>query len=108
MVQNLGLTEEQKGSVDKIIRAIKRYVKGHINKTVERRNFRRRTQYSGKSFDDFLVSLREFVKTCNFCSDECIQKSICGQIIEGLLDGDTVKVLLQETDLTLNKAISKC
>ena len=39
MVQNFGLTEEQKGSVDEIIRAIKRNVKGHINETVERRNF---------------------------------------------------------------------
>ena len=48
------------------------------------------------------------MKTCNFCSDECVQKSIHNQIIEGLLDGDTVKALLQETDLTLDKAISKC
>jgi len=30
------------------------------------------------------------------------------QIIEGLLDGDTVETLLQETDLTLDKIIIKC
>ena len=35
IVQNLGLTEEQRGSVDETIRAIKRHVDGHINKTVE-------------------------------------------------------------------------
>ena len=29
-------------------------------------------------------------------------------IIEGLLDGDTIKALLQEVDLTLEQAISKC
>ena len=30
------------------------------------------------------------------------------QLIEGLLDGDTIEALLQEKDLTLDKAISKC
>jgi len=108
IVQNLGLTEEQRGSVDDIISPIKRYVDGHVNETVERRNFRRRTQQVGESFDDFLVSLRELVKTCNFCSDACIQKNIRDQIIEGLLDDDTIEDLLQETDLTLTKAVQKC
>jgi len=35
VIQNLGLTEEQKGSVDAIISAIKRYIDGHLNETVE-------------------------------------------------------------------------
>ena len=76
IVQNLGLTEEQRGNVESIISAIKRYIDGHVNETVERRNFRRRTQQVGESFDDFLVSLRELVKTCNFCSNACTQKNI--------------------------------
>ena len=105
IVQNLGLTEEQRGNVESIISAIKQYIDGHVNETVEQRNFRRRTQQVGESFDDFLVSLRELVKTCNFCSYVCTQKNIRDQIIEGLIDnGD----LLQETDLTLAKAIHKC
>ena len=108
IVQNLGLTEEQRGSVEETIIAIKRYVDGHINETVERRNFRQRAQHPGEPFDDFLVSLRDLVKTCNFCSDACIQKSLRDQIIEGLLDGDTVESLLQEADLTLERTISKC
>ena len=108
VVQNLGLTEEQRGSVDSIISAIKRYIDGHVNETVERRNFRRCTQQAGESFDDFLISLRELVKTCNFCSDACTQKNIRDQIIEGLLHDDTVEDLLQETDLTLAKAVRKC
>lgn len=87
---------------------MKHYIDGHINETVERRNFRKRTQQVGESFDDFLVSLRELVKTCNFCSDACTNKNIRDQIIEGILDADTTEDLLQETDLTLAKAISKC
>ena len=108
IVQNLGLTEEQRESVDETIRAIKRYVDGHTNETVERRNFRQRIQQPGELFDDFLVSLRELVKTCNFCSDACMQKNLRDQIIEGLRDGDTVEALLQEADLTLDRTISKC
>ena len=89
IVQNLGLTEEENGNVASIIRAVKRYVDGHVNETVERRHFRKRTQQVGESFDDFLVSLRELVKTCNFCSDACTSKNIRDQIIDGLLDADT-------------------
>ena len=65
-------------------------------------------QQVGEPFDDFLVSLREVVKTCNFCLNACTNKNICDQIIEGILDTDTTEDLLQEIDLTLAKAISKC
>ena len=47
------------------------------------------------------------VKMCNFCSETCTQKNMRDQIIEGLLDGDTVEALLQENNLTLAPAISK-
>ena len=108
IVDNLGLSTEDLKNVTSIISAIKKYVAGHINESVERRNFRRRTQQPGESFDDYLVSLRELVKTCNFCNDACTQKSIHDQIIEGLLDGDTVEHLLQEKDFSLDRAISVC
>ena len=48
------------------------------------------------------------VKTRNFCSNECTQKNIHDQLIEGILDGDTVEDLLQLKDLTLDKAIQVC
>ena len=48
------------------------------------------------------------MKTCNYCSNECTQKHVRDQIIEGLLDEDTIEELLQETDLMLAKAISMC
>ena len=37
-----------------------------------------------------------------------MQKNIRDQIIEGILDGDTVEDLLQIKDLTLDKAIQVC
>ena len=108
IVNNLCLTTEEFKSVASIISAIKKYVARHINESVEGRNFRHRTQQIGESFDDYLVSLRELVKTCNLCIDACIHKSIHDLIIEGLLDGNTVDHLLQENDLSLHKTIRMC
>ena len=108
IVNNLGLTEEQRNSVDAIITAIKRHIDGQINESVERRNLRSRTQQQGESFDDFLVALREMTKTCNFCNAQCTQKSIRDQIIEGLLDKDTVEHLLRQKELSLEAAITIC
>ena len=48
------------------------------------------------------------MKTCNFCSSDCTNKSIRNQGIEGLMDADTTEDLLQETDFTLDRAITKC
>ena len=107
IVQNLGLTEEQKGEPRTIIEVIQQYVDGHVNETVEHRNFRRRVQQQGESFDDFLVSLRELVKTCNFCLEACMQKIIRDQIIEGLRDTDTIEHLLQMSNLTLTATVAK-
>ena len=65
-------------------------------------------QQPGKSFDDFLITLRELAKTCKFCSDACTERNIRDQIIEGASDGNTIKDLLQENNLTLAKTISMC
>ena len=108
IVDNLGLTDTQKGNAKQIVTAIQRYVEGQINESVERRNFHRRVQQAGETFDDFLVSLRELAKTCNFCSDQCTQKNIRDQVIEGLLDGDIAEELLKEKDLSLDKTITTC
>ena len=84
IVRNLGLTEEENRNVESIIRMIKCYVDDLVNETVERRNFHKHMQQTCESFDDYLVSLCELVKTCNFCSDACTNKNICDQMIEGL------------------------
>ena len=98
IIDNFGLTKGQKKDQPKIIAALKLYVDGQIN---EWRNLRQRTRV-GESFDDFLVSLRELAKTCNFCN---IQKALRDQ---GLQDGDIIQELLQVRDLTLDQAITKC
>ena len=86
------------------------YVEGKINESGERRHFCLLRQQPGESFNDFLVSLLELANTCNFCTNECTQKSIQDQIVEGLLDGDATDDLLKECELhvTLDAAILKC
>ena len=108
IVDNLGLTDTQRASVNQTITAIEAYVQGQINETVERRNFRRRVQQEGETFDDFLVSSRELAKTCNFCNKDCTHKNLRDQIIAGLVDGDAIEELLKEKNLSLESTISKC
>ena len=104
IVDNLGLTDEQRKSVKEIVTAIDTYVK----ESMERHAFRSRVQQEGETFDDFLLSLRELAKTCNFCDDACTQKNIRDHIIAGLTDGEAVEDLLKEKNLTLDTVITKC
>ena len=108
IVDNLRMTNAQKKDQTQVIAALKQHVEGRINETIERRNLRQRKQLQGESFDDFLFSLRELAKTCNFCNNDCLQKALRDQIIEGLLDGEIIQELLQEKNLTLDQAITKC
>ena len=75
---------------------------------MEQHALRQRIQQPSETFDDYLVALQELAKTCNFCSDECAQKNIRDQIIEGINDGDTVEHLLRQPNLTLDTAINTC
>lgn len=108
IIENLGLTDAQKADQAQIIAGLKQYVQGRINETVERRNFRQRKQAPGETFDDYLISLRELAKTCNFCDNNCLQSSLRDQLVEGVIDIDTVQDLLKEQNLTLEKAINTC
>ena len=108
IIQNLGLTDEERKNMTVIIEALQSYVDGHLNETVERRNFCRRKQQPRECFDDFLISLWELSKTCRFYSEMCTEKNVRDQVIEGVYDSDAVEDLLQENNLTLARAITKC
>ena len=108
IVSSLGLPKENKNNVKTIIKALTGHVESTINETVERKAFRKRKQQQGESFDDYLVSLRDLVRTCNYCSDECSNKALRDQIIEGLNEGDTVEQLLRKRKLIIDGVISTC
>ena len=56
-----------------------------------------------ESFDDYVIALRDLVKTCNYCTamTHVSTKALRDQIIEGLRDGDTVEELLRQKQLTI-------
>ena len=108
VVDNLGLATEDMKKVAKIIEALTKHTEGAVNETVERRNFRKRRQHARETFDDYLVSLRELIKTCHYCTYECVSKVLRDQIIEGLQDGDTVEELLRQKKLSLEQTIQIC
>ena len=108
VIDNLGLPNEDRKKVDKIIEALKTHMQGDVNETVERRNFRKRRQHKQESFDDFLAALCDLVKTCSYCTDACVNKVLRDQVTEGLQDGDTVEELLRQKALTLDNTIQIC
>jgi len=57
-----------------LIDAMQQYIDGHINETVEYRNFRCQIQQPGEPFDNYLILLWELAKTCKFCSKSFLQK----------------------------------
>ena len=63
VVNNLGLSADDRNGVNAIISEIKRHVDGHINESMEHHRLRCRVQQPGDSFDDYLVSLQELAKT---------------------------------------------
>ncbi len=70
IVENLRLTAAQKKDQAQVIAALKRYVEGQVNETIERRNLRQWTQQAGESFDDFLVSLCELVTSATMTASK--------------------------------------
>ena len=77
IVQNLGLTEEPMKEMQTIIEAMQQYVDGHVNETVERRNFHRRVQQQGEPFNNLLIALQELVKLIS-----CAQKLVYRRVSE--------------------------
>ena len=108
IVDNLGLTKSQKADVAQIIAALKQYVEGRINETVEWKNFRQHKQAPGETFDDYLVSLRELAKTGNLGNNDSLHNNLRDQIVEGIIDTDAVQELLKNNSLTLKKAVHTC
>ena len=100
VVDNLGLTDEQRGDAARIVEAIQQYVEGQkISRafnfsTAAGRNLRRLSRSSTSARKDMQILLRRMHPEEH-------------QIIEGLIDVDTVEVL-RERDLTLETTITKC
>ena len=107
VLRNLELSDSDRSDLNKSIDALEKYANGQVNEVVERKKFNERVQAEGESFDDFLTSLKELARSCNFCNT-CRDSLIRDRIVMGLRSSETIKCLCVTPDLSLAATVSVC
>jgi transposase InsO family protein len=98
---------EDKDDISLIIRKFDKHILGEVNETYERYKFFKRDQNITEPIDDYVSSLKELAKTCNFC--DCMKDSLLrDKIVLGIRDNSTRKILLQKRQLSLTNVIDIC
>ena len=90
-----------------VVKAMETPLRAQRNVVVDRRDFYARCQQSDERFDDFLCAVREIAAFCDFCS-HCVDDQIRDRIVCGVRDDEAVRRLLENKDLTLQRAIDIC
>ena len=88
---------------DESVKGLKAHFQATVNVVAERYRFRSRAQLNGEPIDTWVAQLRELSSNCEFGSmkDEMIRD----QLVEKVLNPQVREKLLQESGLTLEKAI---
>ena len=87
-------TQEDKDDVDLLITKLTSLIVGKTNETYERYIFNKRDQRPDESVDEYIRTLKELSKTCNFC--DCLRDSLIrDRLVLGVKRPPTRKVLLQ-------------
>ena len=97
-------SEEDQKCLDTVIEKFEEFCVGKTNETFERYKFNMRNQERGETIDMYVAELRKLAKTCNYQTLE--ESLIRDRVVLGIPEVAVRKRLLQESDLTLNKAIS--
>ena len=87
--------------------AMETHLRSQRNIILDRRDFYLRSQESGEAFDDFLCSIKEIAAFCDFCAS-CMDNRLRDRIVVGIRDEEALKRMLEEKNLTLQKAIDIC
>ncbi|UYV69971.1 K02A2.6-like, partial [Cordylochernes scorpioides] len=94
---------DEKENYEQTKMALDKYFTPHKNVVTERFKFRQRVQKDNESIDNYLISLRELSKSCEFGNLEA--DMIRDQIIEKCNNKKLKEKLLQQENLTLSKTI---
>jgi hypothetical protein len=94
-------------TVEEIIQKFEEYAIGQVNVTYERYKFNSRKQEPTETFEEYLATLRYLLNSCAYC-DQCRDGLVRDRIVLGIRNGDSRKLLLQERNLTLERAIDIC
>lgn len=104
--KNLPLTDQEFRDPETVMNAIREHVLGQVNIIVERNRFWKRQQSEGESFNDYVMQLRDLMRTCKFC--EHSEDLLRDKIVLGVRNPETVKRLLAQPDLSLADALTIC
>ena len=103
-VVRYGLPVAQDAGVDTIITAMQGHLRRQRNVIIDRRDFFTRVQEPGETVDDFLCGLKEIASFCDFCH-HCLDNRFRDRIVVGTRDEEARRRMLEEPDLTLQKAV---
>ena len=106
-VDNLGMTDEERGNPEEVVRRMKNYVIGKVNIVMERYKLSLCCQKQGQSINDFLVELRQLASTCEFHDVRMNEDTIALRFISGLNDPGMRTRLLEMNTLDLKTLIGK-
>ena len=103
----LELSEEEKKSLDVVLRKFAEFALGEENEIFERYNFYTLTKNKDENIESYIASLRTLSSSCNFCacSKECLVRD---RIVLGVTSEQLRKRLLREPKLTLKSCIDIC
>jgi hypothetical protein len=105
VLHTLRLTEEQKKDYETVKDQFDTYFSKRSNTIFERARFNQRLQEEGESVDDFVTSLYRLVEHCDYGA--LAQEMIRDRIVVGIRDYKLSEQLQLDSELTLEKAISK-
>ena len=92
--------------LDKVLSKFEKYCSPKSNLTYERHQFNTRNQNEGESIDSYVTELRILSKSCEF--GDLTDSLIKDRLVCGVIKDSVRSRLLQETELTLQKAIDIC
>ena len=101
----LGLSDT--ATTKDVTTAMETHLRDQRNVILDRREFYTRNQELDESFDEYLIALKEISEFCNFCTS-CSDERLRDRIVTGLRDEDTVRALLSEKKLTLQRTVELC
>ena len=99
--------EDVNTTVETIMTQMQEHLRSQRNIVLDRKEFYSRNQQPDEKFDDYYIALQEIAAFCDFCQN-CINQQYRDRIVTGIHQEDTVKDLLSEKDLTLEKAVAIC
>ena len=100
----LSPAKPEESTFDVILKTLKQYYKPKPVLIYERYKFYSRSQKSGESVNDFVVALKALAHTCDFGTT--LSEMLRDRFVMGLFSDKIQQVLLAESDLTFDKAVS--